>query len=160
MPSAIRFSFFESATAEGTLLSTVGLMDVNISATSERELRTEVLLDHRGHASQEANVLATIAFYVLKNGWRPSPGVVFEEMLTFYLPDGPLPHVLFIPPYQWADSSMTRATVGDLTIYPLLAVPISELERLFVSTQGYEQLQAMWEERQTDVLDWTRAGTI
>jgi hypothetical protein len=151
---------FESATAEGTLLSTVGLMDVNISATSERELRTEVLLDHRGHASQEANVLATIAFYVLKNGWRPSPGVVFEEMLTFYLPDGPLPHVLFIPPYQWADSSMTRATVGDLTIYPLLAVPISELERLFVSTQGYEQLQAMWEERQTDVLDWTRAGTI
>lgn len=153
---------FNSIDAEGALLSTVGLMDVNISAIADKELRTEILLDHRGRgrARHDANVLATIAFYVLKNGWRPSPGVVFEEMVTFYLPETTLPHVLFIPPYQWNDSRMTRATAGEFVIHPLLAVPISESERLIVSSHGYERLQTLWEDSQTDVLDWNRDGKI
>jgi len=151
---------FNSTDTEGTLLSTVGLMDVNISAIADKELRTEILLDHRGRAQHDANVLATIAFYVLKNKWRPSPGVVFEEMVTFYLPETTLPHVLFIPPYQWTDSRMTKATVGEFLIHPLLAVPISESERRIVSSYGYERLQTVWEDSQTDVLDWNRDGRI
>ena len=151
---------FKSVDSDGTLLSTVGLMDVNLGTAIGPELRTEILLDQCGHDSQAANVLATIAFYVLKNKWRPSPGIVFEQMFALDMPDVPLPHVLFVPPYQWADSRMTRVRVGECTVYPLLALRISESERLFVSAQGHEALQAIWENRQTAVLDWTRSGEI
>jgi hypothetical protein len=151
---------FASADAGGTLCSTVGLMDVILGAVSGGELRTEILLDHRGRDSHAANVLATVAFYVLKNKWRPAPGVIFEDMLTSYVSDSPGPHVLLVPPYQWVDSRMSKVAVGEFTVYPLVAVPISESEREVVSTRGYEHLLTLWDERQTDVLDWTRVGRI
>ena len=78
-------------------------------------------------------------------------------MVSMYAPDLDVKHVLFVPPFQWGEG-MSRVTLGDRTIYPLLAVPITDGELQFVKDCGADALTSLWERRHTDVLDWSREG--
>ena len=78
-------------------------------------------------------------------------------MVSMYAPELEAKHILFVPPFQWAEG-MSRVTLGDHTIYPLLAVPITEGELQFVKDCGVDALTSLWERRHTDVLDWSREG--
>ena len=148
---------FSSQSSEGLVLGTIGLMDVVLSSKEGKELRTELLMDVRGDHPEIANVLSMIAFYVLKDGWRPGPGVVFEQLVELNIPGIHLKHVFFVPPFQWP-GGMSAVELGEITIYPLLAVPITDGELDFVGRHGPEALEHLWEETHCDVLDLGRAG--
>ncbi|HZN67397.1 MAG TPA: suppressor of fused domain protein [Tepidisphaeraceae bacterium] len=120
-------------------------------------LRTEILLDARKRACDVANVAATIAFFIMKDGWEVAPGVTFARIVEMYAPDLRVKHILFVAPFQW-DRGMTRVELGDRTIYPLLAVPITEGELGLVKAHGSLELERGWERSSTDVLDWSRNG--
>lgn len=151
-----RIHVFTSRNGEGQVAASVGLMDAVMRSVQGQEIRTEVLMDQRGHDPRLQNILSTICFHVFKNGWKLAPGVIFEHWVSMYIPETGLPHVMFVAPWQFEDFS--RVALTGRTIFPLVAVPISAAEADFVSSGG--DLEALWERQGTDVLDWTRASAI
>jgi hypothetical protein len=148
---------FTSANADGTVAATFGVMDQNQARPGKTPLATEILLDRRGVAGKVANIAATIGFYIIKDGWRVAPGVTFADMVSMYEPELRVKHVVFVPPFQW-DEGMSQVVLADRTIYPLLAVPITDDELRMVENRGADELQERWERFSTDVLDWSREG--
>jgi len=95
---------------------------------------------------------------MLKDGWRVRPGVIFESMVSMYFPDTKLPHVMFTAPFQWP--GMGNVPLSEKTLYPLVAIPVSEAESRLASLNAGKDLERLWEERSVDVLDWGRLSVI
>ena len=129
-------------------------MEIEQSHNSGVQVRSEILMDRRGQDKEICNVLATIAFHIIKNGWRVRPGVVFESMVEMYVPNAKLPHVYFTAPFQWNDMGRVHLTEQD--IFPLVAVPVSEAESQLAANDGGRELESLWVSRGTDVLNWER----
>jgi hypothetical protein len=157
-PEEHRIHIFASTSEEGVIAATVGLMDIALRSRTGEEIHAEVIMDQRGHDPRLAQILSTIAFYVMKDGWKLAPGVVFEEMVRMYIPDTKLPHVVFVAPWQFDSSS--RVALSDRTIYPLVAVPISEAESRLARTDAGRELEETWQRKSVDVLNWTRGSAV
>ena len=150
---------FISENSEGSVAATIGIMDYDQSAGGGEPLATEVVVDARGPVPYVSNVAATIAFYIMREGWKVRPDNTFLDVIELYAPKLQVRHVLFVPPYQWEDG-MTRVTLSDRTIYPLLAVPITDGELDLIERDGAAALTGLWERSSTDMLDWTREGVV
>ena len=153
-PEENRALIFTSNNSEGIVAATVGLMDINQSRRPGLEVHSELIMDQRGPDERIGNILSTIAFYVLKDGWKVAPGVVFESMVEMYIPETNLPHVMFVAPFQW--DNMSKVVLPDRTLYPLVAVPISEAESQVARTNEGRDLEALWVSKNVDVLNWER----
>lgn len=153
-----RIPIFSGEIEGGVVGATIGLMDFDQSGNLGVQLRTEVLIDSRVQDARVLNVLSTIAFYVMKDKWRIAPGVIFEDIFQMYFPGTALPHIYFTGPYQWDD--MTKVVLGDQTIYPLLAIPISTAEADLASRDSGRDLESFWTANSVDVLDWNRTSSI
>ena len=150
-------AIFTSENAEGVVAATVGVMDYDQRRREGPPLATEILVDARGRPCDVALVAGTIALYIMKDGWKVAPGVTFADIVTMYAPNLRVKHILFIPPFQW-EEGMSRVALTDRTIYPLLAVPITDGELRIVEALGEDELQGRWERSSTDILDWSREG--
>jgi len=157
-PEQNEIDIFTSVNSEGILASTIGLMDYDQSRNTRVEIHSEIIMDRRGKDERIANILSTIAFYVIKDGWKIAPGVVFEEMVKMYIPESKLPHVMFVAPFQWSD--MSKVVLSNKTIFPLIAVPISEQESRMAASNNGLDLETLWQERSIDVLDWERSSAV
>jgi hypothetical protein len=105
------------------------------------------------------DMLAMAAFNVLKDGWLAAPGVVFDSIMKYYDLSSALDHILWTPPFPW--SKLGSATIDDdLTVQWLLAVPISESERLFLLEHGYDQLEAVFAENEIQYFDLERLPVV
>lgn len=153
-----QIDIFTSANDEGIVAATIGLMEYDQSAPGKPPLNTEILVDSQGPCEFIAHVAATIAFFIIKDRLRVAPGFTFAKIISMYDPWLQVEHVLFVPPFQWR--GMSRVSLSDRTIYPLLAVPITDSELNFVQRQGADQLQERWERESTNVLDWSRDGVV
>jgi hypothetical protein len=149
---------FASRNHEGIVCATIGLMEFNQSRHAEAEIYSEIILDHYGYDTRIGNILSTIAFYVMKDGWQVAPGVIFERMVEMYIPETKLPHVMFASPFQWQD--MSEVALAEKTIYPLVAIPISEAEREMARINEGENLEELWDSQGTDVLNWSRPSAV
>lgn len=147
-------AIFSGHIDEEYFASTIGLMEVEQRSHQGVSVTTEVLIERRGTDQWLGNLASTIAFFVLKDGWRIAPGIIFERMLEIYDPQTALPHLMFVPIFQWDD--MSSISVGERMIFPLLAVPISEGESQLVAKRGSQALEHRWDALKTDVFDWTR----
>jgi hypothetical protein len=146
---------FTSRNDTGVVAATIGLMDINQSRRPGVDLCAELLVDVRGGNQYLCNILSSIGFFIIKDGWKVAPGVVFEKMISMYMSNSLMKHVMFMPAYQW-DEGMIRVYVGSKMIYPLLCVPITEEERKYVVERGADALKERWVDAGTDVLDWKR----
>jgi hypothetical protein len=155
-PNENSIHIFSGVNDEGIVAATVGLMDLDQSSRSGVTIFSEVLMDQRGHDPRIFNILSTIAFCVIKDGWKVSPGAVFYDVVKMYVPDTSLPHVVFVAPFQW--DTMSRIELPGKTIYPLVAIPISEAESVVAKANQGQDLETLWTQRSTDVLDWQRAS--
>jgi len=150
-----QIDIFTSRNDEGTVAATVGLMDHDQSQNPAVSVFTEILMDAKGPNSVISNVLSTIAFFVIKDGWKVRPGAIFEKMIEMYDAELSVKHVMFAPPFQW-DNGMTKVQLSTKTIYPLLAVPITDAERDYAFINGTDALENRWAHDHVDVLDWGR----
>ena len=151
-----KIPLFSSTNDEGIIASTVGLMDY--SQSHEHDIYTEIIIDRFGHDERIFNILATAAFYIIKNNWKVRPGIIFNDIVSMYYPDTNLPHLLFIPPFQW--DTISKVQLTNKTIYPLVAVPISEKESQLAESEQDQKLENIWEEQSTNVLDWSRESAV
>jgi hypothetical protein len=155
-PGTHSIAVFEGSLGDAHVAASIGLMDVELPSPSGRPVHTEILMERAGSSESIGNIVATLAFYVLKDGWKPAPGVVFEQMVAMFEPATSLPHVMFVPIFRWND--FARVDLDGKLIYPLLAVPISERESAYIDTHGGQALEDLWERHGTDVNDWSRAS--
>jgi hypothetical protein len=153
-PNQNKIHVFSSSNNQGIVAATVGLMDINQTGRSDIEIYSEIIMDQKGHDEKILNVLSTIAFCVMKDGWRVAPGVVFYDVVAMYAPNKKLPHVMFTAPFQW--DSMSKIGLSEKTIYPLIAIPISEAESKIAEANAGRDLEDLWMKHSTDVLDWGR----
>jgi hypothetical protein len=149
---------FSSRNEDGVVAATVGLMDYDVGEPDEPRF-VELIVDARGDAAWVAEIVATLAFHVMKDGWKPAPGVIFERAVEMYSPELQVKHVMFVPPIQWEDE-MGAVELDAKTIHPLLAVPITESEAAFVRAHGSEALEDIWARAEVDVFDWSRSGVV
>ncbi|NHZ37497.1 suppressor of fused domain protein [Massilia sp. CCM 8692] len=149
---------YSSQTEGGLVGATVGLMDLDQSRNPAVQIRTEILIDTRMDDARGLNLLSTIAFYIIKNQWRVSPGTVFEEIGGMYFPGTALRHIYFTAPYQW--DGMSKVVLSDRTIFPLIAIPISTAEANLASQDAGNALESLWDANRVDVLDWNRKSSV
>ncbi len=106
-----------------------------------------------------ANLLATAAFNVMKDGWLAAPGVVYPELVTEYELSSTLDHIMFTEPYVWEE--LGPVTVADgLEVHWLLVLPISESERQLLHDQGYDALDQALETGEANYADLNRPPVV
>jgi hypothetical protein len=151
-------AIFTSRNDEGIVAATIGLMEFNQSRRQEVEIFSEIIMERYGQDERIANILSTLAYYAMKDKWQLAPGIVFQRMVEMYIPETKLPHVLFTSPFQW--EKMSKVELTEKTLYPLLAVRISEAERQLAKTNDGQDLEQRWADQGVDVLDWQRQSTV
>lgn len=156
---AYTVEIFRAVSDDGALLATIGLMDIDQSPNPAAPVFSEILLDSHSQDEKLAGVLATMAFHLMKYKWRLAPGVIFERAVDLHFPQHALPHAMLVAPFQWK-TGMTQVQLATKTIYPLVAVPISEAERQYAAQNSPRALEQAWESQRVDVLDWERSGAV
>lgn len=105
------------------------------------------------------NLLATAAFYVIKNRWHVAKGIVFDGLLKEYKLSKTMEHLMWAEPFEW--DSLRSVDVGDgITVHWALGIPISESERQYLNENGFWKLEALFVDRQVDYWDLNRRPVV
>ncbi|MEV0718979.1 suppressor of fused domain protein [Asanoa sp. NPDC050611] len=143
-----------------TSVATIGLSDRAVTGTVRPPLGCEVVGCAPSDVLTFANAVAAIAFYVINDRWECRPGAVFPGCVGAYVQGTTVPHLLLVPPFLWATDFPSR-TYTDKTVAWLLAVPITERERLFVEQrQDSAELEKTFEAVQIDLFDLHRPSVL
>ncbi len=134
--------------------STIGLMDFPTD-----NIKYEILFT--GYATFECagNILSSSAFFIMKDNWKASNGVVFETLVEMFLPNKDMKHMLFTSPFLWEDK-LEGFEVQNEEILFLLAVPISDAELQYKNKNGLSALESIFEEKNVDIFDLDRVSVL
>jgi hypothetical protein len=141
-----------------TSLSTVTLHRYE-NRLDDQDIRVELAATAESSAEAMANVLATSAFNVMKDGWLAAPGVVFPGLLQEYGLSETLEHVLWVEPFAY--EQLADVDLGEgIRAHWLMAVPISEAERQFLVSEGYDALEKRFEETELEYFNLERPSLV
>jgi len=139
-----------------TAYSTVGLSEHSIDQTVEGvPLRVEIVGACATGYECFPNILSSCAFNVINTKYKCYPGAIFPNVVKYYMPDSPMKHILFVPPFLWEDK-LTTLSFNDKKVAWLLAIPISEEEFEYAKEHGIDDLETLFEEYQIDIFDLKR----
>jgi antitoxin YqcF len=124
----------------------------------EDDFRVELAGIAEQSVEQFPNVLATAAFYVIKDRWHVAKGIVFDGLLNQYKVSKTMQHLMWVEPLEW--EQLASVDVGALTIHWMLGIPISESERQYLLTNGYWKLEALFVDREVDFWDLNRRPVV
>jgi hypothetical protein len=142
-----------------TSYSTIGLSNYPlIHNNKEYPVRLEIVGACDSRKKHLPNMLATAAFSIINSKWFCSPGTIFPDIVKMYY-ETEMEHILFVPPFLWGDSLKT-IELSDKKVAWLLAVPISEKERLYAKDKGEDALESLFEKEQIDIYDLNRKSTL
>ncbi len=106
-----------------------------------------------------ANVIATTAFYVMKDRWRVAPGITYESMVGMYNLPVTLKHIVFAAPLEWEELSSVDLG-GDVVVRWLLVIPISDSELRWKLDKGWDELENLFVEKGIDYWDLNRSSVV
>jgi len=139
-----------------TSYSTIGLSGHSIDQIVEDiPLRAEIVGVCASSYECFPNILGSCAFNIINTKYTCYPGAIFQNIVKYYLPDSPMKHILFLPPFLWEDK-LTTLSFKDKKVAWLLAVPISEKEFEYAKEHGTDALETLFEEHQIDIFDLKR----
>jgi antitoxin YqcF len=140
--------------------ATIGLSDVPLMRDGrEYPARVELVGACASATPGYGNMLATAAFCVINSQWFCGPGEVFPDVVSMYGASHTMKHLFFVPPFLWEDRLQTL-TLPSKTVAWLLAVPISEAERLLAVEHGADRLEERFEAEQIDLYDLDRPSVV
>lgn len=135
--------------------STIGLMDFPTD-----DIKYEILFTAYTTFECAGNILSSSAFFVIKDNWKISNGVVFETLVEMFLPNNKdMKHVLFTSPFLWEDK-LEGFEVQNEEILFLLAIAISDAELQYKNKNGLPALESIFEEKNVDIFDLDRASAL
>ena len=123
-----------------------------------RDVRVELLMVGPVRMAEAANIVATSAFRVLKEGWLAAPGVVYPNAVREYVPDTTVPHVMWSEPIEFQGLSTISVDTLGHQVHVLQAVPLAEAERTFLVEHGFDALAARLASAEAEHFDFWRAS--
>ncbi|WP_028402359.1 suppressor of fused domain protein [Ectobacillus panaciterrae] len=143
-----------------TSISTIGLSDFSIGKhIGVNELRIEILGAYEEKYEYAPNMIATCAFYIINSKFSCYPGAIYQDVVHMYAPDSDMQHILFTNPFIW-ENELKTLEFEDKIVAWLLAVPISETERIYTLEHGLDALETLFEEKQINIFDLNRLSVI
>lgn len=142
-----------------TSYGTVGLSDHPlIQDGAEFPLRLELVGASASSYRNFSNILTTAAFYIINEKWLCCPGAILKNAVDMYDRSLSMKHLMFVPQFLW-DELQTTQYEGK-TVTWLLAIPISENERLYAKDNGSDALESLFQEHQIDIYDLSRHSIL
>lgn len=123
-----------------------------------KDIRAELMVVGAPGSDVMGRVLGSSAFAVLQDHWLMAPGIVFGEVVSMYEPTTTTPHLLWCHPFTAPE--LDRVEVDDMAVHWLLGVPISEAERVWLETNGFEALTDLFESRAVVYTDLQRESVV
>ena len=140
--------------------STVGVSDYSIGLKYENlPLRTELIFIADERQELAENMLASSAFCIINSGYKCYPGAIFKGIVSSYINNTDMKHIMFVQPFLWEDGFKELKT-DDKVIEWLLAVPISDNEFSYAEQFGSEALEELFEEHQIDIFNLMRKSIL
>ena len=140
--------------------STVGLSDWPLyKGEEEYGVRLEIVGACGSAFTNFDNALSTAAFCIINSKWFCFPGAVFPDVLSMYDCSPTMQHFLFVPPFLW-ENDLNTIDLEEKKVAWLLAVPISEAERVFADDNGSDKLEDLFVERQIDIFNLHRSSEV
>lgn len=149
-----------TCTGEGTFqsLSTIGLSQVDLGLRSGGvPLRVELMMAQLVDGDTAGNILASAAFEVMNSG-RCAYGTVIQNVVRSYRPEGAMEHVALLTPVFW--EKYEPLVTARTCVAWLLAVPISEAERMYLAKYGVDRFDQMLGEQGVDIMDEGRSSAV
>lgn len=125
----------------------------------DKDIRVELMGVAPGDVEEYPNLLATAAFYVIKDGWLAAPGVVFPSLLETYDLSSTLQHLLWVEPFPYEELSTVEIADGP-DVHWLLGIAVSEDERRFLIDRGYDALEQRFADVDLDYWDLERDSVV
>lgn len=119
----------------------------------------ELVAMFRGTDAAYVNVLGAAAINVIKDGWPCYPGAIGPNVLRENLPASRCPHVMLVPPGTFPELNEYEHSSGT-TVHWLQVIPIFESERQYVVQYGYEALENLFVQHDTQTSDLRRAPVV
>ena len=142
----------EGVTAYGT----VRLSDHALSNAGG--LRVEIVGAFPTALPAFAKVMAACAFNVINDGAPLRPGMIHGHAMGDL--STTLRHVMFVQPFLWGDDRPETLTLSDRTVTWLMAVPITEAERIYAVENGSNALEQLLERENVNVLHPNRPSAV
>ena len=144
----------DETASELTTLSTIGLANVDIGKEFDgRPLKVELMMLGKEGEEIFANILSTAAFRIMENHYCEF-GLVMENVIELYTDNATLKHVVLLQPVFWKNYSPCE--LDENIIAWLLAVPISEEERLYIEQNGIDKFDDLLEKSNVNFVDLRR----
>lgn len=124
------------------------------------DIRVELLLVTDSRYVEAANVLATSAFDVVKDGWLAAPGVVFPNAVSEYYRDATTPHLMWTEPFDFPELSSVQLEGLEDDVHWLQGVPLTESERAFLVDSGFDTLSERLEAADAPYYDIMRQSVV
>lgn len=124
-----------------------------------KDVRVELMATARVDDAELANLVATVAFFVIKNGWLAAPGVVFPDQVREYFPDATTPHLLWTDPFRHPELGSVEVD-GIGPVHYLQAVPLTEPERDVLHEDGYDVLTSRLADADVAYFDLWRPSSV
>lgn len=144
-----------------TSFSTVGLSDYPMIKEngSEFPVRLEIAGACASKDELFPNVIASVAFSIMRTKKLCFPGAVLEEYVGEYFQMTTVPHLYFSAPFLWEDSLKTLEC-GTKNVSWLMVIPISDNELKFLTLNGDDALESLFEKKQIDIFDLNRPSVL
>lgn len=125
----------------------------------DQDIRVEIAGVCDAEIEGFAEAIADACAAVQRGDWVAAPEILFADVIGDRIPRTRFPHMLLCPPYPWESLSRLELPGGG-TVHWLLAFPISESERQFFLREGFDPLETLFLERQTEYFDLERESEV
>ena len=142
-----------------TIIGDSGKVCASVGLNGSHQPPIELLMDSLQSDIDLEPIMAEVASDVQERSVGVKPGVVIEGGVKKHHPELELAHLLIIPQFQWS-YEMSETELPQGVIYPLLAVPMSDMELIYCHRIGYGSLDHLWERREINLLDWKRPSAV
>ena len=143
-----------------TSYATLGLSDhPNKAGAKKKSMPVEIVGACASDVRGFDKAISTAAFNVINSKWPCFPGAIFPDCLEMYRLSPTMKHFFFIEPCLWTED-LKPLKVGKQTITWLLAVPISDEERVYAEKDGPASLDKLLEKKRIDIPDVKRPSVL
>lgn len=124
------------------------------------DIRVELLMVGKSGNPEIAEIVATSAFFVIKDRWLAAPGVVFPGMVLEHVPTTTTPNLMWQEPFDFDNVASLEIGGVDPVVHLLQGVPLSDSEASYLREFGFDALTTLLEEKKVDHFDLFRASVV
>jgi len=143
-----------------TTYGTVGLSGHDSSLQTEgMPLRVELISACLSKYIFFEHLMAECCFYIIQGYFVLLPGLIIPNIFETYLPNSEIKHLIIIQRCLY-EESLQPIRINDKIIAWLMALPISEQERIYFMNNTVDQLEDLLASNKIDFYDLERKSVL